>query len=392
MKIISKKKETIMRQEMYQVGVINGFYAGTEVALLSFGAVMIVAEMTKILKDTAMVKSLYRYSTSNQNLESTVAYWTDAMKTILKHPDKKGLRRLIKLMYATSKKGFKGMNSDINRLAAVLMFDELHEYTAEIKNAVYELSGPGAVEWLKAWDAYEKDGVMQFPFGPAEEWSGILAREYKFTANIVLANSIAGKLQMGAANNDDFDLIRKVVKEIESELNSDLKDMSEFDTDTYDYWNARHFYDVAVKMIVESEDTYLDVSFEKDAAHITFPEFTDQKFTPGFPAKKGGKKKGGERTVNPPKKSYKKSDPEPEVWNDIDGELNNDEFKEVPEDGKVTIDQIKNTVLSIRKMEDDDEKNKAVNNLHLLITAYVTQESMTMNEFFTKYPTVKEVY
>ena len=391
MKIISKKKETIMRQEMYQVGVINGFYAGTEVALLSFGAVMIVAEMGKFLKDTTMVKSLYKYSTTNQNLEGTVAYWTDAAKPVLKHPDKKGLSKLIKLMYSTSKKGFKGMNSDINRLAAALMFDELRDFTGEIKNAIYELSGPGAVEWLKAWDAYEKDGVMQFPFGPAEEWGTVLAREYKFVANIVLANSIAGKLKMGAASNDDFDLIRKVVKEIESELNSGLKDMSEFDIDTYDYWNGHHFYEVAVKMIVDSEDTYLDLTIDKNICHVSFPEFTDQKFTPGFPTKKGGKKNGGERTVNPPKKSGKKNDPDPEVRDDVDDEL--PDFKEVPEeDDKVTLNQIENAVLSIRKMEDGDEKNKAVNRLHLLVTAYVTQKSMTMNDFFAKYPTVKEVY
>lgn len=391
MKVITRKKETKMRQEMYQVGVINGFYAGTEVALLSFGAVMIVAEMTKVLKDTKMVRSIYKYSTSNQNLEGTVAYWTDAAKPVLKHPDKKGLSKLIKLMYSTSKKGFKGMNSDINRLAAALMFDELRDFTGEIKNAIYELSGPGAVEWLKAWDAYEKDGVMQFPFGPAEEWGTVLAREYKFVANIVLANSIAGKLKMGAASNDDFDLIRKVVKEIESELNSGLKDMSEFDIDTYDYWNGHHFYEVAVKMIVDSEDTYIDLTIDKNICHVSFPEFTDQKFTPGFPTKKGGKKNGGERTVNPPKSSGKKNDPEPEVWNDIDGELAPTEFKEVP-DGKVDIAQIKNAVLAIKKMEDGDEKKKAVNSLHLLITAFVSQESMSMNDFFAKYPTAKEVY
>lgn len=391
MKVITKKKEITMKKEMYEAGVINGFYAGTEVALLSFGAAMIVAEMGKFLKDRAMIKSLYKYSTTNQNLEGTVAYWADACKPVIKHPDKRGLKKLIKLMHNTSKKGLKGMNSDINRLAAVLMFDELCDYTVDIKNAIYELSGPGAVEWLRAWDAYEKDGIMQFPYGPAEEWASILEREYKFCANIVLANSLAGKFQMRAAGNEDFELLRKVVKEIESELNSSLKDMAEFDDDTYDYWNGRHFYEVAVKMIVESEDTYLDLTFDKNVCHLSYPEFKDQKFTPGLPEKKGGKKKGGDRTVKPPKKSGKKNDPDPEVRDDVDDEL--PDFKEVPEeDDKVTLNQIENAVLSIRKMLDGDEKNKAVNRLHLLVTSYVTQESMTMNEFFTKYPTVKEVY
>lgn len=417
MKIMTKKSEKEMMTKATAAGWEAGFNAAVDTCILSLGAGVIVGMMFNGITDIAISRGLYKAATSDQNLDQTLKK-AGSILSKFKRRDKKGLKQLVSYLYKSAKLGFTGWNPDIVKMTYVSLFTLFREYSSEVKNAVYSLRGPGADLIVKAFEDWEENGTMIFPYGPAEKWPEVLRREYKFVADITLANNIASCVKNGSASKQDYLDLVKLAKSIEDVINDALNDIHNFEDNDYEYWNSYHIIDVANERI-ESETSSISVDETDEGIHIMIPEFKGQNFSMGF----GEKKKEGffnhaKRTLTPPKKAVKSKKPEPEIW-DIDANEEEDdddvsvtapepgveagekieETKQPEESKKVAatsdkkeLDEIKAALVGCKRAKNADSKRRAKKLLHNLVQKYISTRNMSVAEFLEMYPTVKEEY